>query len=334
MSVNPHPTHAGWYQVRYRPDGAKGKQKLITVKEGEEVAHAIDQELKRSPKETRPTIIFPTISDCILDYIKYYSLDHLDTTNVTRSLRRWSYYVGQLRFNAVNASHLERYKHDRLDAGILPVTINKELSALSGMMKWAAKKGYCLPPTFFERFSNKKTKSPLPDVPTREEVLALINCMIWPKCGFFACLYFAGLRAGGAKTLRAEDVHLDQRYMIVREKGNKQRAVPIVDELVPWLEKRIKEVPVGLLWTTRNGRKIDDLDKIIEWAKKRAGITRRIYPHLLRHAYGTHSTMAGVSTRALQYAMGHSSIATTEIYTTLGNSAIIAEITGKFGKTE
>lgn len=334
MSVNPHPTHHGWYQVRYRPDGAKGKQVLITVKEGEEVAHAIDQELKRSPQGKCPAVLFPTISDCITDYIKYYSLDHLDTTNITRSLRRWSSYVGQLRFNAVNASHVERYKHDRLDAGILPVTINKEITALSGLIKWGARKGYCLPPTYFERFSNKKTKSPLPDVPTREEVLALINCMIWPKCGLFACLYYAGLRSGGAKSLRAEDVHLEQRYMIVREKSNKQRAVPIVDALVPILERRLTEVGGGLLWTTRNGKKIDDLDKIIEWAKKRAGITRRMYPHLLRHAYGTHSTMAGVSTRHLQIAMGHSSIAMTEIYTTLGNSAIIAEIVGKFGKVK
>ena len=332
MSVLPHPTHAGWYHVRYRPDGYKGKERVITVKEGEEEAHRIDQQIKQSSRGSRPIVAYPIISDTILDYIKYYSLDHLDTTNVTRSLRRWSRYVGQLQFNSVNSAHLEQYKHDRLKIEIKPITINKELSALCGLLKWGARKGYCSQPTFFERFSNKKTKSPLPDVPTREEVLALINSMIWPRCGLFACLYFGGLRAGEAKGLRAEDVHLSRNLLIVTGKGNKQRVVPIVDELVPWLKKRLQEVDSGLLWTTRTGKRLNDLDNIIHWAQKRAGITRRMYPHLLRHAYGTHSTMAGVNIRSLQYAMGHSSSATTELYTTLGSNAIIDEIRGKFGK--
>jgi len=333
MSVAPHPTHPGWYQVIYYPDGSKGKKAYITVKTGEEDAHFYDQELKRNPPGgTRPAALFPNISDTIIDYVKYYSLDHLDTSNVQRSLRRWMYYVGKLKFSAVNASHIENYKHDRLSKGIKPVTINKELSALAGLIKWGAKKGYCAAPNYFERFSNKKTKSPLPDVPTREEVVALIDCAIWPKCGLLACLYWAGLRANEARCLRAEDVHLDRRVMIVTGKGNKQRPVAIVDTLVPWLNKRIMEVGTGLLWTTRNGQKIDDIGKIIELAAKRAGITRRFYPHILRHAYGTHSTMAGVPIRHTQYNMGHTSSHTTEIYTTLGHNAIIDEIVGKFGK--
>lgn len=334
MSVLPHPTKGpGWFQVRSRPDGYKGKEVVIVV-QGEEKAHAIDQQVKRSPRGGgRSPLAFPIINDTIPDYIKYYSLEHLDTTNITRSLRRWGRYVGKLRFNAVNSTYLERYKHDRLDLGIKPTTINKELSALCGLLKWGAKKGYCSAPTFFERFGAKKTKSPLPDVPTREEVLAIINAMVWPRCGLFACLYFGGLRSGEAKGLRKEDVHLGRRLMIVTGKGNKQRVVPIVDALVPWLQKRLAEVSAGsLVWTTKTGKRLEDLDKIIELAKVRAGVTRRIYPHLLRHAYGTHATMAGVGLRALQNAMGHTSSHTTEIYTTLSNSAIIDEITGKFGK--
>ncbi len=76
---------------------------------------------------------------------------------------------------------------------------------------------------------------------------------------------------------------------------------------------------------------MSDLDKMIDLAKARAGITRRIYPHLLRHAFGTHATMGGVNLRTLQIAMGHTSSHTTEIYTTLGSNAIIDELTGKFG---
>ena len=333
MSVNPHPTHEGWYQVRFRPNGAKAKQEVITIKNGGlDRASFIDMQMKKAQTGKKKIIAFPIVSDTILDYVKFYSLEHLDTTNVKRSLNRWRTYIGKLHFNAVNSTHLERYKHDRLEAEIKPITINKEIGALSGLLKWAAKQGYCNKPDFIEYFPRKKTKSPLPDVPTRPEVLALINAMIWPKCGLFACLYFGGLRAGEAVGLKVEDIHLEQRYMIVTGKGNKERPVPIVDELLPWLEKRLNEVKTGLLWTTKTGKAIDDLGNIIEWAKKRAGIERRMYPHLLRHAFGTHATMDGVNIRSLQYAMGHTTSTTTEIYTTLGNSAIIAEITGKFGK--
>lgn len=331
MSVNKHPTKPGWFQVRNRPGGRKSKEIVIVI-EGEEEAHLVDQQIKASAPAQKRCNVFPTISDKIPEYIKYYSLEHLDTTNVTRSLRRWARSIGNERFATIVATHIEIYKHERLAAGIKPVTINKEMTALSGLLKWGARKGYCPPPTFIERFTAKKTKSPLPDVPTRAEVLALINSMIWPKCGLFACLYYAGLRASEAKNLKAEDIYLDRHIMIVTGKGNKQRPVPVVNELVPVLEKRLREISSGLMWTTRNGKRIDDLDKVIEWARRRAGITRRMYPHLLRHAFGTHSTMAGVNLRSLQYAMGHTSSATTEIYTTLGNSAIIEEITGKFGK--
>ena len=334
MSVNKHPTNHEWYQVRHRPNGAKGKVEVITVKKGGiEQARQLDKIFKSAPKKrNRGVEAYPIISDEIENYIKFYSLEHLDTTNIKRSLYRWCNYVGKLFFNNVNVSHVENYKHDRIEEGIKPITINKEVGALAGLIKWGASKGYCQQPNFFTYFPAKKTKSPLPDVPTREEVLALIHSMIWPKCGLFACLYFAGLRANESRLLTVEDIHLEQRYMIVTGKGNKERPVPIVDELYPWIEKRLTEIETGYLWTTRNGKPIDDLKRIIYLAKERAGIKRRMYPHLLRHAFGTHSTMSGVGIRSLQYAMGHTTSTTTEIYTTLSNSAVIQEITQKFGK--
>lgn len=338
MSVHKHPTHKGWYQVRYRPNGTKGKQKVITITKkmgGYETALKTDAELKTDTKgDERRIQTFPKVSETVPDYIKHYSLDHLDTTNISRHLKRWHDYVGRIQFNQITRDVVERFKHDRLNDDIKPITINKEIGALAGLVKWAARKGYCQKPDYFDYFPAKKTKSPLPDVPTRAEVLALINAMIWPKCGLFACLYYGGLRANEARMLRAEDVHLQDNYMIVTGKGNKQRPVAVVEDLYPWLEKRLKEVNSGYLWTTSKGKPISDLRQIIRWSCKRSGITRRMYPHLLRHAFGTHSIIDGIPMRALQYNMGHSTIKTTEIYTTLGQSAVMKEIIGKFGKSK
>jgi len=251
---------------------------------------------------------------------------------MARYLKRWGRIIGRFKFASLTAATLEEYKHGRLAEGIKPTSINKELSALSGLCKWAVEQGYCQSMLTIKRFPRKMTKAPLPDVPTRSEVLALINCMIWPKCGLFACLYYAGLRASEAAELTADKVHLDGGVLIVRGKGNKERPVPIVDELRPYLVRRLSEIDGGLLWGSRSGARITDLKKIIRLAKIRAGLTRHFYPHLLRHAFGTHATQMGVNLRSLQYAMGHTTSQTTEIYTTLSSDAIIKELRGKFGR--
>ena len=334
MSYNPHPTHPGWWQIWYRPEGKKGKNTCLVVKTAKNEAEvaAIEADIRRETRPEYTISAFPRVDEVIPHYLANYRFGHLDTTNVFRHLNRWKSYVGKLRFAAINGVIVERYKSDRLNDGIAPATINKELSALSGLLKWAAEKGYCRRPDYIERFPARMTTAPLPDVPTRAEVLAVINGAIWPRCGLIACLYYGGLRKSEATGLRAEDVYLDRSVMIVRGKGNKQRVVPVVNELRPWLDKRIAEIGSGLLWTTKSGERITDVKNIINLAAARAGLNRHIYPHLLRHAFGTHSTMSGVGLRTLQKVMGHTSSRTTEIYTTLSDSAIIEELTGKFGR--
>lgn len=247
-----------------------------------------------------------------------------------RYMRYFVKFFGNHQFSATTQLEIERYKHSRLEQGIARTTINKELSGLNKLIEYAASRGYC---RAFKgkRFPNKLTKAPLPDVPTREECLAFINVQDWPACGFFACLYFAGLRKAEAAYLEAENVYLGRSLMIVRGKGNKQRAVPIADELRPYLEWRLKEVQSGYIWTNKAGKPLYSVKSHVYWGKKRAGLERPFYPHLMRHAFGTHSTMSGIGIRSLQRMMGHSVSTTTEIYTTLSDNFLVEEIK-KFGK--
>lgn len=334
MSVVPHPTHPGWWHIKYYPHGKKGGLKVIVIQDSTHAeALRFEAELRRQSTGGVINSEFPTIREAIPYYLKYYQLEHLPGgyDAVQRYMARWGQIIGKLKFAAINTAMIESYKHRRLSEGIKPTSINKELSALSGLLKWGIEKGYCRE-LKIKRFPNKMTKSPLPDVPTREEVLALIDCMIWPRCGLFACMYYAGLRAGEASTMTVDKVHLDHGVIIVRGKGNKERPVPVVEMLRPFLEKRLSEISRGLMWPTREGKMVTDFKKIIHWARLRAGLTRHFYPHLLRHAFGTHATQSGVNLRTLQYAMGHTTSKTTEIYTTLSGRAIIDEVIGKFGK--
>ncbi|HBA73497.1 MAG TPA: hypothetical protein DCZ63_15285 [Geobacter sp.] len=336
MSIHPHPTHPGWWQIKYYPEGKKGGVKVFTLKGGTiDDARIFELDLRRESKTTGNQLSpLPTIAEAIPLFVNHYRLEHLSSgvEVMARYMARWSQIIGKLKFATISTATVEEYKHRRIADGIAPTSINKELSALSGLLKWAVDQGYCQE-VKIKRFPAKMTKAPLPNVPTREEVLALIDCMIWPKCGLFACLYYAGLRKSEAANLTADKVHLDHGILIVRGKGNKERPVPIVDELRPYLVRRIGEVEDGgLLWSSRSGARITDLKKIIKLAKGRAGLTRHFYPHLLRHAFGTHATQAGVNLRSLQYAMGHTTSQTTEIYTTLSSEAIIKEVRGKFGR--
>ncbi len=336
MSVVPHPTHTGWWHVKCYPGGKKGGLKVFTLKDcTKEEALGYERALRQQARGTTAiTADLPTINEAIPHFLQYYRLDHLPTGIEKMSLytEYWRAAVGKMKFASLTPELVEHYKRQRLDAGIKPTTINKELSALSSLVKWATEKGYRRGDFKIRRFPAKMTKAPLPDVPTREEVLALIDAMIWPRCGLFACMYYGGLRAGEATTMTAERTSIAHGVIVVRGKGNKERPVPIVDSLRPYLVKRLQEVSKGMLWTTRSGAQITDLKKIIRLARERAGIDRHIYPHLLRHAFGTHATQLGVNLRTLQYAMGHTSSKTTEIYTTLGAEAIKLEITGKFGR--
>ena len=331
MSVVPHPSKGpGWWQIIYYPTGRK-KQERIAVEGTREEAEAHEQDLRLECRNDIGNLSHPRLNQVVPEFMMHYSLDHLPAGvyNMRRYMRYMIEFFGNHLFPAITPREIERYKHHRLAQGIARTTINKEISGLNKLLEYAESCGYCR--AFkSKRFPNKLTKAPLPDVPTRAECLAFIDSCIWPACGLFACLYYAGLRRNEAATMTVERMHMDRGMFIVLGKGHKERGVPIAADLFPYLRRRLSEIDTGLLWTSKSGSPLTDLRPHIKWAKKRAGITRRFYPHLLRHAFGTHSTMDGIGIRSLQRMMGHTVSTTTEIYTTLADEFLVEDIK-KFG---
>jgi len=328
MSVNQHPTKGpGWWQIRYRPGGAKGKQEAIVFPGTRDEAVMYEHQLRLEARGSRPLSTLPKLTEVVPEFMRHYELDHLPAGiyNMRRYMRRFVEFFGGQQLASITTPDVERYKHHRLSLGISRSTINKETSGLNKLLEYGASHGYCLAMKT-RRFPAKFTKAPLPDVPTREECLAFIHVLDWPACGFFACLYYAGLRKAEAAYMTAENVYLARGLMIVRGKGNKQRAVPIAVELRPFLERRLSEVSTGYIWTNSAGKPLYAVKSHVYWGKKRAGLDRPLYPHLMRHAFGTHSTMAGIGIRSLQRMMGHTTSQTTEIYTTLSDQFLVEEI--------
>lgn len=331
MSVRPHPKqgedpdYADAWIVDYYEDGRGGKRKQVVYTGTKEDADQYELDCRIATKNYKPSV-HPRIASAAPHFVKWYSLDHKPSgvkrtrQSINILLRYWGKYL----FPAVTPPRVEEYKRLRLSEGVKPVTINKELSALSKMCKWAKRQGYCQS-VEIDRFPDKMTKAPPWDVPSRAEVLRLLRATPRAKRGLLAAMYYAGLRSEEARTLTAFQVNMDMQILLITGKGDKQRVVPIIGQLKPYLRSAIKRGTTPL-WITSKGKMFTDMRPTIKWSSKRAGITKHITPHLLRHAFGTHATMAGVGLRQLQDVMGHSTPVMTERYTQLAATHLIEEM--------
>ena len=280
----------------------------------------MEVELRMETKR-ETTRLFPRIEEVVPDFMTYYKLDH-QPRGIERTLLSFKTLVpffGKYQFSHITDTFVDQYKTMRLQS-VSASTVNKELAALSSLCKWASERGYCNE-IRIKRFPGKLTKAAVPIILSKEEVLALINEVPEVKRGVVAAMYYGGLRSSEARLLRRENVLLDQGILIIRGKGNKQRIVPIMPELIPYLEAGNKE---GYLWLNpRTKKPYGTLRKTLFGAAKRAGIKKHVTAHLLRHCFGTHSTASGVGLRTLQDVMGHSSSQTTELYTRLAAGHLI-----------
>jgi integrase/recombinase XerD len=153
-------------------------------------------------------------------------------------------------------------------------------------------------------------------------------------------LYSTGMRISELLGLRTVDVRLDSRTVLVNGKGNKQRIVPIPEELIPILTDyvtalaRAYEEATIIMRSTRTpdylfpshyGASKKPLSRQAFWQilRKlcaRAGINRDVSPHQLRHSLATHLLQRGADLRSLQLLLGHETLSTIHVYTHLDTS--------------
>ena len=175
-----------------------------------------------------------------------------------------------------------------------------------------------------------KTERLLPDVLSVEEVdamLATFDIRSAKGCrdsAIVEVLYSTGLRVSELVTLRLSDLFFGEGYVRVVGKGDKQRLVPIGsaarDKIQLYMEERKpKSASEMTLFLNNRGKPLTRVMvfNIIRQAAERAGITKNISPHTLRHSYATHLLQGGANIRQVQELLGHESITTTEVYTHL-----------------
>jgi integrase/recombinase XerD len=174
----------------------------------------------------------------------------------------------------------------------------------------------------------------LPDVLSIEEIDYLIDSVDLSKVegqrnkAMIETLYSCGLRVSELVNLKITNLYLDQGYIKVEGKGNKERLVPVsgkaVEEIETYLANYRKKLNVAkdsenILFLNRRGKKLSRVMvfTIIKGLAEKAGIKKSISPHTFRHSFATHLINGGADLRAVQEMLGHESILTTEIYTHL-----------------
>jgi len=174
-----------------------------------------------------------------------------------------------------------------------------------------------------------RAPSKLPVVLSSDEVSRLLASLTSSRLRvFFTTVYATGLRVGEACRLETSDVDAARGVIRVRAaKGNKDRYVSLSSRLLGILREYWKQDRPTAPWLFSANRGREHLNanvarEAIRLAALKAGLEKRVTPHVLRHSFATHLLEAGTDLRVLQVLLGHSAIATTTRYTRVSTKLI------------
>lgn len=285
----------------------------------------------------------PYLSELIVDFLEYLEIEQNRSQHTIRNyhlyLNRLVEFWGDEPIDKLTADTIRKWRLwlNRLEtsdgSNLSVATRNYHLVALRHMLKYCAKVDIeALAPEKIElassvrkevTFLNQEELERLFAQPDISEVGGLRDRAI------LELLYSTGLRVSELTKLNKEHVNLKLGEFTVRGKRQKDRPVFITDSakqiLSDYLEKRTDNSPplfIRLAGTKRIDTSGDllrltprSIQRIIQKYALSAGITKHVSPHTLRHSFATGLLMNGADLRSVQSLLGHSNIATTQVYT-------------------
>lgn len=249
---------------------------------------------------------------------------------------------GTKEFRYITVSDIHDYLEQLSGCGIAPSTINRRLSSLRGFLGYLVREGHCEhnPARLVEGVSFSRH---LPDVLTPDEIAQLIEATSSYKeplnirnRTILELMYSSGLRVSEVINIRIADFQLDEKILIVKGKGGKERLVPVGGMARSALQEYLKSVRHLLVKMKGKDSKYVFIShklgqpltrqyiwQMIKHCAVVAGINQQVSPHTLRHSFATHLLEGGAGLRDIQELLGHSSISTTMIYTHLDKSHLL-----------
>ncbi len=214
--------------------------------------------------------------------------------------------------------------------GLSAKTVVRNLVALRTFYKFLTQEGI-LEANPLEEIESPKVERTLPEILSLKEVEQLLE-QPDPQTplgvrdrAMLELLYATGMRVSELTRLPIQQVNLEGGYVLLYGKGSKERVVPLGKEAMKWITCYLNTARVTLakkkespfLFINRSGKEMSRQRfwKTIKSYGRKAGIRKRITPHLLRHSFASHLLERGADLRSVQMMLGHVDISTTQIYT-------------------
>ena len=274
--------------------------------------------------------------DLIGEYFAYLRVERGLSAN---TLANYAHDLGKLREFAVKSRKSVEHLHKNdlsegfkllTQSGLSPRSIARTISSLRGFYKFLLRDGF-IKEDPMAHVSAPQLDKHLPRFLTEDEIESLLNA---PDVStdegvrdraMLELLYATGLRVSELTGLVSTDINLERGLLSCRGKGSKQRFIPIGKSALGWLEKymRVRPVltmnrPVKAFFVKNRGAGLTrhDFWGILRRYTLRLGFDH-VSPHTLRHSFATHLMQHGADSRSVQSLLGHSDLATTQIYTHL-----------------
>jgi integrase/recombinase XerD len=182
-----------------------------------------------------------------------------------------------------------------------------------------------------EDLESPKVAKTLPEILTLKEIEQLVEQpnlqtpLGMRDRAMLEMLYATGMRVSELTHLPSHQVNLEGGYVLLYGKGSKERVVPLGSEAMKWVTLYLKtargilakgkESPSLFINRSGKGMSRQGFWKNLKDYGQKAGLRRRITPHLLRHSFASHLLEGGADLRSVQMMLGHADISSTQIYT-------------------
>jgi integrase/recombinase XerC len=273
-------------------------------------------------------------------YIKYYleaekNASPYTVRNYKDDLLDFLYFLKKKKIDPLDETKVDRhvlrdYLSHLVERGIAKNSIARKLSAIRSFFRYLVREEI-IAKNPIEQVSSPKLDKRLPSFLTKEEMEKLLNApdpstpLGQRDRALLELLYASGLRVSELASLTPEQIDLNSNEIRVWGKGSKERMVLMGEPAAAALKSYLKEGRTKLLgkkrsqalFLNRYGQRLParSVQRLLEGHAKKAGIGKRVHPHMLRHTFATHMLDGGADLRVVQELLGHARLTSTQIYT-------------------
>jgi integrase/recombinase XerD len=260
-----------------------------------------------------------------------------------RDLERYLVFLERVRglksLNAVDIHHIESFLEELAAMELNASTVARNISSIRNFHTFLVMEDIMASnPAEIVDLPKKARK--LPEILSPPEVISMLDAFDGEDSAsvrnkaMLEVMYAAGLRVSELVNLSLDQLFFEVGFIRVIGKGNKERLVPVgqpaMDAVKTYLDEprlsciKVKKNTLNKVFLNLRGKPISRMSvwNIVQEAALKANVSKKVYPHILRHSFATHLLEGGADLRSVQEMLGHVSILTTEIYTHVDRSLL------------